>query len=142
MTKLPIVDIEFIKPCTIDGEEVSPGDIMVAKPSRAKKLIEEGIASLFQPGQSKNKLSSICELKRLLKRHPVKIDLRKGIRLIEPPDGAHAIWSEFQWISHLVFFDEQVGEWLAKHKGQVIYLSKQTNQAQKNILLRRRSILI
>ncbi|MDL1965665.1 MAG: hypothetical protein LWW90_03205 [Candidatus Desulfofervidus auxilii] len=127
MTKLPMVDIEFIKPCTIDGEEVSPGDIMVAKPSRAKKLIEEGIARLFQPGQSE----SIRELKRLLKRHPVKIDLRKGIRLIEPPDGAHAIWSEFQRISHLVFLDEQVGEWLAKHKGQMIYLYKQSNQAQK-----------
>ncbi|WP_461834830.1 hypothetical protein [Desulfothermus sp.] len=131
--------MQILEPCTIGDKELSPGDIIEVVTSLAQRLIDKGIGRPLYPGQSEDiatrgeeEAPTVRELKELLKRHPVKIDLREGIenrvRLIEPPGGAYAIWKAFQRISHLVYFDEQVSEWLARYDGQIIDLYRQGRQ--------------
>ena len=87
-----------------------------------------GRSLLVSEGEGEGQSSSsdnVCparvqELSELLRRHPVKIDLRNGITLLEPPGWAKENWSVAQRISSLVFDDPDVGKWLDERSGRVI----------------------
>ncbi len=66
--------------------------------------------------------STVQELAYLLRRHSVKIDLRDGISILEPPGWAKKNWEVARRISYLVFFDDDVSKWLLQeeHDGKVI----------------------
>ena len=74
--------------------------------------------------QHQHQDNPIKKLIMMLKKYPIKLDLRNGIKLIEPDGWAHKHWDVARKISDIVFCCNETSPWLEQNTGKVLNFYK------------------